>query len=107
MLEEISDDSIEQFLLNSDKPVLVEFSTTWCHPCKILQQVINSILPLYKGKLVFAKYDCEKGSIWGKRYNIKAYPTIMIFKEGEPLASKVGGKLDKAAITAFIDSSII
>lgn len=102
----LTDESFEEFIDNTQQPILVEFWADWCIPCKKLTPIIKDIAYHYKGKLVVKKCNINDVPNTLKKYNIKAFPALVIFKESKPIASKIGGIIDKNRVTAFIDSHI-
>jgi thioredoxin 1 len=101
----ITDDSFEQDVLQSNLPVLVDFWAEWCGPCKMLSPVLDEIASQYAGKLVIAKLNIDENSSTPQRYGVRSIPTLMLFKDGNIEATKVGAAA-KAQLAAFIDSNI-
>lgn len=104
-ISHITDDSFEQEVLNSDQPVLVEYWAEWCGPCKMIVPLLNEISGEYKGKLKVTKLNIDDNPNTPPKYGIRGIPTLMIFKNGNAEATKVGA-LSKSQLTAFIDQSI-
>ena len=104
-ISHITDDSFEQEVLNSDQPVLVEYWAEWCGPCKMIVPLLDEISDEYKGKLKIAKLNIDDNPNTPPKYGIRGIPTLMIFKNGNAEATKVGA-LSKSQLTAFIDQSI-
>ena len=101
----VTDDSFEQEVLQSDIPVLVDYWAEWCGPCKMLSPILEQIVGDYAGKLKIAKLNIDENSATPPKFGIRGIPTLMIFKDGDVEATKVGA-LSKSQLTAFIDSSI-
>ena len=101
----ITDDSFEQEVLQSDQPVLVDYWAEWCSPCKMIAPLLNEIAGEYKGKLKIAKLNIDDNPGTPPKYGVRGIPTLMIFKNGNAEATKVG-VLSKSQLTAFIDQSI-
>ena len=101
----VTDDSFEQDVLQSDIPVLVDYWAEWCGPCKMIAPILEEIVNDYAGKLKIAKLNIDENSATPPKYGIRGIPTLMIFKEGDVEATKVGA-LSKSQLTAFIDSVI-
>ena len=101
----LTDDSFEQEVLQSDIPVLVDYWAEWCGPCKMIAPILDEIVGEYAGKLKVAKLNIDENSATPPKYGIRGIPTLMIFKDGDVEATKVGA-LSKSQLTAFIDSSL-
>lgn len=101
----ITDDSFETDVLKSDVPVLVDYWAEWCGPCKAIAPVLHEIAEEYAGKLKIAKLNIDENPATPPRYGIRGIPTLMLFKEGNVEATKVGA-LSKSALATFIDSNM-
>lgn len=101
----VTDDSFEQEVLQSEIPVLVDYWAEWCGPCKMIAPILDEIVGDYAGKLKIAKLNIDENSATPPKYGIRGIPTLMIFKDGDVEATKVGA-LSKSQLTAFIDSSL-
>jgi len=101
----VTDDSFEQEVLQSDIPVLVDYWAEWCGPCKMIAPLLDEIVGEYAGKLKIAKLNIDENSATPPKFGIRGIPTLMIFKDGDVEATKVGA-LSKSQLTAFIDSSL-
>jgi thioredoxin 1 len=99
----VTDNSFEQEVLQSDIPVLVDYWAEWCGPCKMIAPILEDIVSDYAGKLKIAKLNIDENSGTPPKYGIRGIPTLMIFKDGDVEATKVGA-LSKSQLTAFIDS---
>ncbi len=99
----VTDDSFEQEVLQSDVPVLVDYWAEWCGPCKMIAPILEEVVGDYAGKLKIAKLNIDENSGTPPKYGIRGIPTLMIFKDGDVEATKVGA-LSKSQLTAFIDS---
>jgi len=101
----ITDATFEDKVLNSDKPVLVDYWAEWCGPCRMIAPILDEIAEEYDGKLTVAKLDTDKNQPTAIKYGVRGIPTLMIFKDGEIAGTKVGA-LSKSQLSAFIDSVI-
>jgi thioredoxin 1 len=101
----ITDDSFEQEVLQSSNPVLVDYWADWCGPCKMIAPVLDEIADEYEGKIRIAKLNIDENPNTPPRYGIRGIPTLMLFKDGEVEATKVGA-VSKSQLTAFIDSNL-
>ncbi len=101
----VTDDSFDQDVLQSEIPVLVDYWAEWCGPCKMIAPILEEIVGDYAGKLKIAKLNIDENSATPPKYGIRGIPTLMIFKDGDVEATKVGA-LSKSQLTAFIDSSL-
>lgn len=102
---ELSDDTFEQEVLKSDVPVLVDYWAEWCGPCKMIAPVLEEVADDYDGKLKVAKLNIDDNPDTPPAYGIRGIPTLMLFKNGEVEATKVGA-VSKSQLTAFIDSNL-
>jgi thioredoxin 1 len=101
----ITDDTFEQEVLQSQTPVLVDYWAEWCGPCKMIAPALDQIASEYAGRLKVAKLNIDENQSTPPRYGIRGIPTLMLFKNGNLEATKVGA-LSKSQLAAFIDSNI-
>ena len=101
----LSDAAFEQEVLQSQLPVLVDYWAEWCGPCKMIAPILEDISKEYAGRLRVAKLNIDDNQQTPPKYGIRGIPTLMIFKNGNVEATKVGA-LSKSQLTAFIDSNI-
>jgi thioredoxin 1 len=101
----LSDDSFETDVLKSDVPVLVDYWAEWCGPCKMIGPILEEIATEYEGRVKVAKLNIDENPGTPPKFGIRGIPTLMLFKNGEVEATKVGA-LSKSQLTAFLDQSI-
>jgi thioredoxin 1 len=101
----LTDDSFEEEVLKSSEPVLVDYWAEWCGPCKMIAPVLDEIAEEFAGKLKIGKLNIDDNPNTPPRYGIRGIPTLMLFKDGEVEATKVGA-VSKSQLTAFIDSNL-
>ena len=101
----ITDDSFESDVLQSSQPVLIDYWAEWCGPCKMIAPVLDEIASEYGDKLKVAKLNIDENPNTPPRYGIRGIPTLMLFKNGEVEATKVGA-VSKSQLVAFIDSNL-
>lgn len=101
----ITDEMFENIVLKSEMPVLVDFWAEWCNPCKMIGPILEDLAQDYKGKLVVAKLNIDQNAVMAPRYGIKALPTLLLFKDGEVKATKVGAAT-KSQLIVFLDGNL-
>mgnify|MGYP001574042693 FL=1 len=101
----VTDDTFEPEVLQSPTPVLVDYWAEWCGPCKMIAPILDEVAKEYAGKLKVAKLNIDENQATPPKYGVRGIPTLMLFKNGNVEATKVGA-LSKSQLTAFIDSHI-
>ncbi len=101
----VTDDSFGTDVLGADKPVLVDYWAEWCGPCKMIAPVLEEVSEEYADKLTVAKLNIDENQATPPKYGIRGIPTLMIFKNGDVAATKVGA-LSKSQLLEFIDGNL-
>ena len=105
LIKHVTDDSFETDVLKSDKPVLVDYWAEWCGPCRMIAPILDEVSETYKEKLQVAKMNVDENRDIPAKYGIRGIPTLMLFKNGNVEATKVGA-LSRAQLVTFIDSNL-
>ena len=105
LIKNITDTTFEADVLLADKPVLVDYWAAWCGPCKMIAPILDEISTAYDGKLQVAKMNVDENRDIPAKFGIRGIPTLMIFKNGQLAATKVGS-LSKAQLTEFINQQL-
>lgn len=97
---ELGDAEFKREVLESKQPVLVDFTATWCPPCRVIAPVLDALASEYKGRMKFAKLNVDDHQRTAEEYGIRATPTLLVFKEGRVVKQIVGAvprlKLEEA-----------
>lgn len=101
----VTDSSFQDDVLNSSSPVIVDYWAEWCGPCKMIAPILDEVAGEYEGKLTVAKINIDENQETPQKYAVRGIPTLMIFKDGEVIGTKVGA-MSKSQLSAFIDSVI-
>ncbi|RTK99552.1 MAG: thioredoxin TrxA [Proteobacteria bacterium] len=101
----VTDASFEAEVLKSDLPVVVDFWAEWCGPCRMIAPVLEALAQEYAGKVKIVKVNVDENSVSAATYGVRGIPTLLLFKAGNVLDTKVGA-LPKGQLAAFIDSNI-
>lgn len=101
----VGDQTFEEEVLKAEGPVLVDFWAEWCGPCKMIAPILDEIADEYAGRVKITKLNIDENPATPPRYGIRGIPTLMLFKEGNVEATKVGA-VSKSQMTAFLDSNI-
>lgn len=99
---ELTDQNFSEKVLKSKNFFLVDFWAEWCNPCKILAPILNEISEEYSGKIIIGKLNIEKHSDTAPIYSIRSIPTLLLFRNGEVLATKVGA-ISKLQLKEFLN----
>lgn len=104
-IKHVSDASFDTDVLQSAQPVLVDYWATWCGPCKMIAPILEEVASEYAGRLTVAKVDVDANPDTAAKYGIRGIPTLMLFKNGQAAATKVGA-LSKSQLTAFLNGAL-
>ncbi|MCD5363658.1 MULTISPECIES: thioredoxin TrxA [Chromobacterium] len=105
LIHHVSDDSFDNDVLKADLPVLVDYWAEWCGPCKMIAPILDEVAKEYEGRLKVVKLNIDQNELTPPKFGIRGIPTLMIFKDGQVAATKVGA-LAKSQLTAFVDSQL-
>lgn len=101
----VTDETFEDDVLKSQQPVLVDYWAEWCGPCKMIAPILDELADDYADRLKIAKLNIDDNPAIPPKYGIRGIPTLMLFKNGEVEATKVGA-VSKSQLQAFIDQNI-
>jgi len=104
-IKQVTDTSFEEQVLQSELPVLVDYWAEWCGPCKMIAPALDESAQTYAGRLHVAKLNVDDNQAIAARYHVRGIPTLMLFKDGEVIATKVGA-VSKSQLAAFIESNL-
>ena len=100
-----SDATFDQDILQSNKPVLLDFWAEWCGPCKMIAPILDQIATEYAGKVVIAKMNVDENPKTPMKFNVRGIPTLILFKNGQAEGQKIGA-VRRADVAAFLDSNL-
>ncbi|MDH0305147.1 MULTISPECIES: thioredoxin TrxA [unclassified Pseudomonas] len=105
LIKHVSDASFEADVLKAEGAVLVDYWAEWCGPCKMIAPVLDDIAAEYQGKVTIAKLNIDENQETPAKHGVRGIPTLMLFKNGNVEATKVGA-LSKSQLKAFLDASL-
>jgi thioredoxin 1 len=105
LIKHVSDASFEADVLQSAQPVLVDYWAEWCGPCKMIAPILDEVATTYSGKLQIAKMNVDENRDIPAKFGIRGIPTLMLFKDGQLAATKVGA-MTKSQMIAFVDQHL-
>jgi thioredoxin 1 len=105
LIKYVTDTTFEQEVSKATQPVLVDFWAEWCGPCKMIAPILDEIATELKDKLTIAKINVDESQAIPNQFGVRGIPTLMIFKDGKAVATKVGA-LSKSQLVAFITPHI-
>jgi thioredoxin 1 len=106
LIKHVSDASFEEDVLKSSIPVLVDYWAEWCGPCKMIAPILDEVSTTYQGKIQITKMNVDENRDVPAKFGIRGIPTLMLFKDGQLAATKVGA-MSKSQLTAFIDQQLV
>ncbi|QDL54880.1 thioredoxin TrxA [Rhodoferax aquaticus] len=105
LIKHVTDATFEVDVLQAAQPILVDYWAEWCGPCKMIAPILDEVSTAYEGKLLIAKMNVDENRDIPAKFGIRGIPTLMLFKDGQLAATKVGA-MSKAQLTAFIDQQL-
>jgi len=102
---QVTDATFQNEVLESELPVLVDYWAEWCGPCKMIAPILDALADEYAGKLKIGKINIDDNPDTPARFGVRGIPTLMLFKDGDMVATKVGA-LSKSQLAAFLDSHL-
>ena len=100
-----TDTGFESEVINSDKPVLVDFWAEWCGPCKMIAPLLDDVATRFADRLTVAKINIDENPNTPPRFGIRSIPTLILFKDGAPQAQKLGA-MSKAQLDEFLETNL-
>lgn len=104
-IRQVTDASFAADVLKSPLPVLVDYWADWCGPCKMIAPLVNESATSYAGRLSVAKLNVDENTRIPSQFHVRGIPTLMLFKDGQPVATRVGA-MSKSQLTAFIEDNL-
>ena len=101
----VTDDTFTAEVLQAPLPTLVDYWAEWCGPCRMIAPILEEVAKEYSGRINITKLNVDENQQTPQKYGVRGIPTLMLFKNGNIEATKVGA-LSKSQLTAFIDSHI-
>jgi len=105
LIKHVTDSTFESVVIDSKDTVLVDFWAEWCGPCKMIAPVLDDVATTYKDKLQITKMNVDDNRDIPAKFGIRGIPTLMLFKNGQLAATKVGA-MSKAQLTEFLEQQL-
>ena len=105
MALELTDANFDELVMQSDKPVLVDFWAVWCGPCRMIAPMIEELAGEYNGKAIVGKLDVDNNQESSVKFGVRSIPTLLVFKDGE-LVDRHVGAVPKETLSKSIDSNL-
>lgn len=102
---QLTDDSFDTDVVNAAGPVLVDFWAEWCGPCKMIAPILDDVAGEFEGRVTIGKLNIDQNSATPPKFGIRGIPTLLLFKDGQVAATKVGA-LSKTQLVEFLESNI-
>jgi len=103
MAHQVTDTNFDAEVLAATEPVLVDFWAEWCQPCKAMDPILEDLSQELAGKVKIVKLNVEENVGITTRYNVRAMPTMIVFKNGEPVDARVGAGQSRVQLTKWLD----
>lgn len=101
----VTDSTFETEVLSSSLPVLVDYWAEWCTPCRMIAPLVDEIGTAYAGRLKVVKIDADENPAVLSRYHVRSIPTLMLFRDGRPVATKIGA-INRSELAAFVEAEL-
>jgi len=105
MADKFTTENFQTTVLDSDKPVLVDFWAEWCGPCRMVGPIVDELAGEYEGKAVIGKLNVDENPAIAENYGIRSIPTMLVFKNGE-IVDKIVGAVPKTTISGKLDAQM-
>ena len=105
LIKHVSDSSFETDVLQSDKPVLVDFWAEWCGPCKMIAPALDQLAGEYAGKAKIVKVDVDQNQATALKFHVRSIPMLLLFKDGQVQSQQIGA-VGKAQLAQMIDKAL-